>query len=384
MCNFLFEAFVNLPIKQCLADRKIEYWMKESFEKWGLGNASPLVIAGPCSVETPEQLDETVAQLVEKGIKIIRGGVWKPRTRPGSFEGVGSIALPWIQDVKKKYGVKFSIEVANPNHVQQALEFGIDILWIGARSTVNPFTVQEIADSLRGVDIPVFVKNPVNPDLALWIGALERLGQAGLKRIGAIHRGFSNFNDTTYRNSPMWQLPIELKTKFPELPLLNDPSHICGKRGLLFDVAQMAMDLDFDGLIIESHRNPDQAWSDAAQQLTPAALFALLQKLRVRNINHEDPAYQHQLENLRTQIDDVDRELLEVMARRMHLVEQAGAYKKLNNLAIFQIDRWKKVFRTRADWAQAMNLNPEFAKELFRLIHTESISKQRDIMEGEK
>ncbi|SNS68532.1 3-deoxy-D-arabinoheptulosonate-7-phosphate synthase [Belliella buryatensis] len=355
--------------------------MARSFEAWELGLENPLFIAGPCSVETPEQLEETVAGLVKQGVKIIRGGVWKPRTRPGSFEGVGTIALPWIQEVKKKYGVKFAIEVANPSHVKQALDAEVDILWIGARSTVNPFTVQEIADSLRGVDIPIFVKNPVNPDLALWIGALERLDQAGLKRIGAIHRGFSNFNDTTYRNSPMWQIPIELKTRFPELPLINDPSHICGKRDLLFEVSQMALDLDFDGLIIESHRDPDQAWSDAPQQVTPEALGEMLRKLKTRTINLDNPEFQYQLEQIRQQIDEVDRELLEVMTRRMNLVTQAGQFKKLNNVAIFQIDRWKKVFKSRSEWAQAMQLNPEFVKELFRMIHSESISKQKEIME---
>jgi chorismate mutase len=358
--------------------------MGKSFEAWGWSEKHPLIIAGPCSVETPEQLDETVAALVKQGVKIIRGGVWKPRTRPGSFEGVGAIALPWIQEVKKKYGVKFAIEVANPNHVKQALDADIDILWIGARSTVNPFTVQEIADSLKGVDIPIFVKNPVNPDLALWIGALERLDQAGLKRIGAIHRGFSNFNDTTYRNSPMWQLPIELKTKFPELPLINDPSHICGMRDLLFDVAQMALDLDFDGLIIESHRDPDHAWSDAAQQVTPGVLGDMLHRLKIRTINPENPEFQYQLEQIRGQIDEVDRELLEVLTRRMNLVAQAGEFKKMNNVAIFQIDRWKKVFKSRSEWAQAMRLNPEFIKELFRMIHSESISKQKEIMEDKQ
>jgi len=356
----------------------------KTFENWGMNLQNPLIIAGPCSVETPEQLDKTVSGLVDQGVKIIRGGVWKPRTRPGNFEGVGAIALPWIKEVKEKYGVKFAIEVANPNHVEQALDAGIDLLWIGARTTVNPFAIQEIADSLKGVEIPVFVKNPVNPDLALWIGALERLDQAGLKRIGAIHRGFSNFNDTKYRNSPMWQLPIELKTKFPNLPLLNDPSHIGGKRDLLFNIAQMAYDLNFDGLIVESHIDPDKAWSDAAQQLTPEAFGVMLKRLKTRNSGLENPIFKHQLEQLREQIDEVDRELLEVITRRMNLVAQVGEYKKSNNLTVFQIERWKKVFKTRAEWAQAMNLNPEFVKEVFKLIHTESINKQTEIMEGTK
>ncbi|WP_035071120.1 bifunctional 3-deoxy-7-phosphoheptulonate synthase/chorismate mutase type II [Anditalea andensis] len=351
-------------------------------ENWKLGFQYPLLIAGPCSVETPEQLDLTVGELVKQGITIIRGGVWKPRTRPNSFEGVGSIALPWIREVKEKYGVKFIIEVASPYHVEEALASGMDCIWIGARSTANPFTVQDIADSLKGIDIPVLIKNPINPDLALWIGAIERMAKAGITRIGAIHRGFSNFNDTKYRNTPTWQIPIELKSLFPDLPLICDPSHICGNRHLIQHIAQKALDLNFDGLIVESHIHPDKAWSDAAQQLTPEDLGKLYKKLKTRKVALEDPQLLSQLEEIREQIDEADREILEMLSRRMSLVEKIGEYKKLNNVAILQMERWNTVFKTRPEWAKALNLNEGFAKELFKLIHNESLKKQTDIMES--
>ncbi len=351
----------------------------EKINNWGVQFKHPILIAGPCSVETPEQLDKTVAQLVNNGIQIIRGGVWKPRTRPNSFEGVGEVALPWIKEVKDKYGVQFAIEVASPHHVEKALQYGIDMLWIGARSTANPFTVQDIANALKGVDIPVWVKNPVNPDIALWVGALERINHAGIKRLGAIHRGFSNFNDRTYRNSPTWQIPLEFRTQYPEIPLLNDPSHISGKREFIASISQMALDLNFDGLIIESHIDPDNAWSDSAQQLTPLALSQLIQQLQTRLSSINNPLLESQLEIIREHIDEVDRELLEVLSRRMKLVEKAGEYKRLNNVAIFQMERWKKVFETRPEWAVALEVNPEFVKELFKLIHTESIKKQEEM-----
>lgn len=350
--------------------------------EWGFSNEKPFVIAGPCSVETPQQLDATVGQLVKEGVQVIRGGVWKPRTRPNSFEGVGEIALPWIKDVKDTYGVKFAIEVATPYHVEKALEFGVDILWIGARSTVNPFTVQEIANALKGVDVPVLVKNPVNPDLALWIGALERIHQAGIKRLGAIHRGFSNFNDHTYRNSPLWQIPLELKTRYPNLTVINDPSHICGRRDLIPMIAQMALDLNMDGLIIESHINPDKAWSDAAQQLTPDALNRLISQLHVPNASAENPIFKSKLELIREQIDEVDRVLLSTLSQRIKLVEQAGVFKKENDVALFQMERWKKVFESRPEWAIQLDLNPEFIKELFQIIHVESIKVQAKLMES--
>lgn len=354
----------------------------KKIEDWNLGLTYPLIIAGPCSVETPDQLDQTVGALVKNGINIIRAGVWKPRTRPNSFEGVGLIALPWIKEVKKKYNVRFAIEVASSSHVEEALKHGIDILWIGARSTVNPFTVQDIADSIKGTDIPVFIKNPINPDIALWIGAIERIYQAGITRIGAIHRGFSSFNDTKYRNTPTWQIPIELKSLYPHLPILCDPSHICGNRHLIPHIAQKALDLSFDGLIIESHIDPDKAWSDAAQQLSPEHLGRLLQQLKTRKVILDDPELLSQMEIIREQIDEADREILESLSRRMSLVEKVGEYKKLNNVAILQMERWNEVFKTRPEWAKALNLNEDFAKELFKLIHTASIKKQTAIMES--
>lgn len=354
----------------------------ESFD-WNCELDKPLIISGPCSVETKDQLDKTVSQLVEKGIRIIRGGVWKPRTRPNSFEGVGEVALPWIQEIKTKYEVSFAIEVASPYHVEKALNFGIDMFWIGARSTANPFTVQEIANSLTGVDIPIWVKNPINPDIALWVGALERIHQAGIKKLGAIHRGFSNYNERTYRNSPMWQIPLSLKTQFPDLPLINDPSHISGRRDLIFPISQMAMDLNFDGLIIESHYSPSTAWSDSAQQITPEDLSTLLSKLDTRIETISNPILASQLELIRDQIDDLDSELLEILSRRMRLVEEAGEYKKCNNVSIFQRKRWKKIFETRPEWGLGLDVNPHFVKDLFQLIHTESIKRQEEIM-GEK
>jgi chorismate mutase len=342
---------------------------------------SPFLIAGPCSVETPEQLDSTVGQLAANGVTLIRAGIWKPRTRPNGFEGLGSLALPWLHEVKKKYTVKIATEVANAYHVEEALKAGIDVLWIGARSTVNPFTVTEIADSLRGIDIPVLVKNPINPDLGLWLGAIERLEQAGLPRIGAIHRGFSNFRDTLHRNSPMWELPIEFRTLRPELVLINDPSHIAGKRALVKGIAQHALDLNFDGLMIESHSNPDAAWTDAAQQLSPANLNQLFNELITRNGTFSSVDGSNPLEELRKQIDEVDRGLLEVLSRRMHLVEKIGAYKKVNNVSAFQLERWLEILNSRPSWAKTFQLNPEVVKELFRIIHQESIRKQTEWLE---
>ncbi len=342
---------------------------------------TPRVIAGPCSVETPEQLDTTVENLVKVGIRMIRGGVWKPRTRPNGFEGIGSLALPWIQEVKKKHGVRFAIEVATGNHVEEALKAGIDVLWIGARSTVNPFTVQEIAESLKGVDIPVMIKNPVNPDLGLWLGAFERLESVGLTRLGAIHRGFSNYRDTTHRNSPMWQIPIEFRTIRPEIPMINDPSHISGRRDLVASIAQKALDLNFDGLMIESHFQPDAAWTDAAQQLTPEVLGELIGKLKTRKVHFEAPETLHQLEEIRQQIDEADREILEAFARRMHLVEKIGAYKKLNNVAAFQRERWQEVFQSRPEWGKKLGLNSETVEEIYRIIHQESIRRQTEILD---
>ncbi|MFC3880622.1 chorismate mutase [Algoriphagus namhaensis] len=344
-------------------------------------NEAPFVIAGPCSVETPEQLMTTVGQLKKEGISWIRGGVWKPRTRPGSFEGVGEIALPWIQAAKKEFGVKFAIEVASANHVELALKHDMDMLWVGARSTANPFTVQEIAESLKGAKVPVLIKNPINADLSLWQGAFERFQKAGITDLAAVHRGFSNLREQVYRNSPMWQIPIDFKRTFPEIPMICDPSHIAGKRSLVQIIAQKALDLSFDGFLIESHHQPDLAWSDAAQQLTPQALGEMLKNLKTRSIHFEGVQMRNQLEEIRAQIDQADHELLEAIHRRMTLIEKIGEYKKLNNVAVLDLDRWKEIFETRPVWGQEMGINEELIQELFALIHQESVKKQTEILD---
>ncbi len=344
-------------------------------------NPEPLIISGPCSVETPEQLRQTVSGLYNEGIRVFRGGVWKPRTRPGSFEGVGSIALPGIKEVKGEFDIEFSIEVASSQHVEEALKHDIDILWIGARSTVNPFTVQEIAESLRGVDVPVLIKNPVNPDLSLWIGAIERIKRVGIQQVAGIHRGFSNYRDKIYRNSPLWQIPIDLKAEFPDLPLICDPSHISGRRDLVPIVSQKALDLNFDGLMIESHVNPDEAWSDAAQQLTPANLGNMIRNLQTRKVHFEGVDKQDHLEDIRSQIDHADHELLEAIQRRMALVKKIGEFKKLNNVAVLDMERWKAILESRPEWARELAINPNLATEIFVLLHQESIKKQTEILD---
>lgn len=343
----------------------------------------PLIIAGPCSAETEEQVTETVTRIAKEGYAhVIRAGVWKPRTRPGSFEGMGEAALPWLAAVKKETGLPVAVEVATPQHVELALKYGIDILWIGARTTVNPFNVQDLADSLKGVDVPVLIKNPVNPDLALWVGAFERIAGAGIKKMAAIHRGFSNAQETKYRNSPMWQMAVELKTLFPQLPMIGDPSHMAGKRAYLYELAQRALDLNYDGLIIESHRNPDEAWSDASQQLTPEALGEMLRSLEIRKPSYGEE-FQSELEQLRQKIDNIDRELLEVLAARMAVVEKLGEYKRENNVAVLQLDRWKQLHNNRADLGKRLNLYPELVEEMFKLIHMESIRKQTEVMNSQ-
>ena len=353
----------------------------EGINAWKVGSRSPLIIAGPCSAETEEQLFETTAAIKEQGIDLIRAGVWKPRTRPNSFEGVGVEALGWISKIKKELNVKFAIEIANAQHVYESLKYGVDVLWIGARSTVSPFIVQEIADALRGCDVPVLVKNPINPDLALWIGAFERLSQAGITKMGAIHRGFSSHQKTRYRNVPTWQIPIELKRQIPEMPMICDPSHIAGKREMVAEISQKALDLNYDGLIIETHRDPENAWSDARQQITPAFLGEMISTLKVRKSTSEDIDYITHLEDLRTQIDHADREMLEAIAMRMNLVGQIGAVKKESNVAAFQLDRWNEVFKTRTEWAKGLQINEKFVTELFNLIHVESIKKQTEVMD---
>ncbi len=356
----------------------------KNVQDWNMNTSHPLIIAGPCSAETEDQLFETAKAIKAQGVSLIRAGVWKPRTRPNAFEGIGQPALQWIQDIKKELDVQFAVEVANAMHVEEALHYGVDVLWVGARSTVSPFIVQEIADALRGYDVPVLVKNPINPDLALWMGAFERLYQAGVTKLGAIHRGFSTYQKTRFRNIPMWQIPIELKRQFPDMPMICDPSHITGKRDMVAEIAQVALDLNFDGLIIETHLDPEKAWSDASQQITPEALGTLIRNLQIRNSSSEDIEYITHLEDLRTQIDHADREMIEILASRMDLVAQIGVWKKKNNVAAFQLDRWNEVFKSRKAWANSLNIHEKFIVELFNLLHVESIRKQTEVMEGIK
>lgn len=352
----------------------------EKLELNGISTERPLILAGPCSAETEDQVMLTARQLKENGIKIFRAGIWKPRTRPNAFEGVGRKGLPWLKRVKEELGMLTSTEVANVKHIYDALKAGIDILWIGARTTANPFAVQEIADALRGVDIPVFVKNPVNPDPELWIGALERLNNAGITRLAAIHRGFSAYNKSLYRNHPQWQIPIELKRRIPDLPIITDPSHICGNRDLLFEISQKAMDLDFDGLIIETHCDPDKAWSDAQQQITPAALKTLLNNLILRKADVENTILLTTLEDLRHQIDQYDDKLVQILELRMAVSEKIGEYKKKNNITILQTSRWDEILRRRIEEAGQKGLSEEFIIKIFRAIHEESINHQTKIM----
>lgn len=350
---------------------------------WGINaNIEPLVIAGPCSAETEDQVIETAIQLKDLGIKIFRAGIWKPRTRPNSFEGVGSIGLEWLKTVKKETGMLIATEVANVKHVYEALKAGIDILWIGARTTANPFAIQEIADVLKGLNIPVLVKNPVNPDLELWIGAIERLSNAGLTKIGAIHRGFSTFEKSIYRNIPQWQIPIELKTRIPDIPLICDPSHIGGKRELLKDLSQKSIDLCFDGLMIEVHPNPDKAWSDAKQQITPFELEELLSKLVLRKLKPEGVSLDA-LEDLRFKIDKCDDEIIRQLEMRMEIVKSIGKYKKENKMTILQANRWDSIVKKSIEKANQKDLSPEYISKIFKTIHQESIHKQTLIMNNE-
>ena len=352
----------------------------EPFVFEGIPEKRPLVLSGPCSAETEEQVLETAHQLKDLGIHIFRAGIWKPRTRPNSFEGVGKEGLPWLKKVKEQVGMYTATEVANVNHVFEALKFGVDILWIGARTTANPFAVQEIADALNGVEIPVLVKNPINPDVELWIGAFERLNQAGIKKLAAVHRGFSTYGKTFYRNDPHWQIPIELKRRIPNLPMITDPSHICGNRDMLFEVSQEAMDLNFDGLIIESHICPDKALSDASQQITPEAVRKLLDNLVLRKADIENTVIAHTLEDLRDQIDKFDDKLLEIMEKRMKVADKIGQYKKKNNITILQSSRWDQLLNKRIEDGDKKGLSEDFVVKVFRAIHQESINHQTRIM----
>jgi chorismate mutase len=355
----------------------------QPLKSWKVIREVPFAIAGPCSAETEEQLFETCRGIKEQDITMLRAGIWKPRTRPGMFEGVGEIGLQWFKNVKDELNMPITTEVATAKHVELALKYDVDVLWIGARSTVNPFTVQEIADALRGVEIPVMIKNPINPDLALWKGGIERIYQAGIRQIAAIHRGFSSFEKTKYRNVPMWQLAIALKSELPNIPMICDPSHISGNRELLLPVSQKAIDLNYDGLMIETHCNPDAAWSDKEQQVTPVRLGEILHTIKIRKASSDNQEFNSMLEHMRGQIDRVDREIIEILAARKTLVDKLGEYKKENNVTVFQADRWLQIFKSRADWGQQMNLDKEFVGKIFKLIHDESISIQTKIMNAE-
>ena len=352
--------------------------------EWGIlkNTKRPVVIAGPCSAETADQVLETARGLKAIGVEVFRAGIWKPRTRPNSFEGVGSEGLEWLKLVKSEVGMLTATEVANVKHVYEALRAGVDILWIGARTSANPFAMQEVADALKGVDIPVFVKNPVNPDVELWVGAVERVLGAGLKKVGVIHRGFSSFEKTRFRNVPQWQLPIEFRRRMPGIPMICDPSHISGCTELLQEVSQKALDLNFDGLIIESHRNPAEAWSDAKQQVTPAELDKLLKSLVLRDVEVSQ-SLKETLDDLRLKIDKYDDDLLKTLDARMKIAEQIGQYKKEHNITILQPTRWDEIISKIVAKGAEHNLSAEFLSTVFKAIHQESINKQNKIMNGE-
>ncbi len=355
---------------------------KKELRTWldDMGLDHPLVIAGPCSAETEEQVLRIAHELKDTDVNYYRAGIWKPRTRPGMFEGVGAIGLKWLKKVKEETGLKTATEVANKAHVDLALENDVDLLWVGARSTVSPFIMQEIADALKGTDKIVLVKNPVNPDLALWLGGIERIYTAGVKKLGAIHRGFSTYEKSKYRNIPEWQLAIEFQNKFPDLPLINDPSHITGRRDLIFDVSQTALDLNFDGLMIETHFDPDNAWSDAAQQVTPARLIQIMKDLKIRKESDPEAEYNGKLGNLRAQIDVIDNQLIDALGKRMKLADGIGTLKKEKNVAVLQSNRWNEILGKMILEGESKGLSEEFVLKMFKAIHQESINHQEKII----
>ena len=345
----------------------------------------PVLIAGPCSAETEVQVMTIAGQLAELGgVDAFRAGIWKPRTRPGSFEGVGSKGLDWLVKVKSEFGFKIATEIANQQQVREALDAGVDILWIGARTTVNPFSVQEIADVLQGSDVQIMVKNPINPDLDLWIGALERLYNAGISRVSAVHRGFSGQRKTAFRNIPIWEYPLELMLRFPDLQLINDPSHICGNRELLLTVAQKAMDLNFDGIMLETHNDPDNAWSDSRQQVQPIRWREIIDSLVLRTKNAGDEALKGDLEHLRKQIDELDHEIIQLLGERMKISDKIGVFKRANNISIFQSERWAEILRQSVIQGNSLGLSTEFISALLTAVHQESINHQANIMNGEQ
>lgn len=359
-------------------DKSLRVWLNE------YNFPSPLFIAGPCSAETEDQVLAIARQLADSDVKIFRAGIWKPRTRPGGFEGVGAIGLKWLQKAKAETGMMMAVEVANVTHVKLAIEHDIDVLWIGARTTVNPFAVQEIADALQGTDKIVLVKNPVNPDLALWIGGIERLYNAGIRKLGAIHRGFSTYEKTKYRNIPEWQLAIELQSKLPHLPLIGDPSHITGRRDLILEVSQQAMDLNYDGLMIETHIEPDLAWSDAAQQVTPQRLQEILSELKIRQTTVEEDAYNFEMAKLRAKIDYTDSKLIELLGRRMMISEEIGELKREKNVAVLQKHRWTEILAKMHAEGRDKDLSEDFILRFFRAVHQESIVHQEKVMNEKK
>ncbi len=341
----------------------------------------PLIISGPCSAETEEQTLATCLALAKTGkVDMLRAGIWKPRTRPGSFEGIGTKGLVWLQKAKELTGLPITVEVATGKQVEDALHFGVDVLWIGARSTVNPFSVQEIAEALRGVDTTVLVKNPINPDIELWLGAVERVQRAGITKVGLIHRGFSSYGNTEYRNAPMWHLPIEMKRRLPGMPIISDPSHISGRRDILQEVAQEAIDLDYDGLMIETHVDPDNAWSDAKQQITPERLVELLDGIQWRREHSDKAEFNSALDKLRGQINQIDDEIIQLLGNRMKVAEKIGQYKKENNITILQTNRWNEILERSVKKGEKVGLTKEFIVKYFDAVHLESINRQNRVM----
>jgi chorismate mutase len=350
-------------------------------EQWLNTNDKPIIISGPCSAESEVQLISTAKELAALNkVHLFRAGIWKPRTRPNSFNGVGEDGLGWLRTVKEETGLPVTTEVANRKHVELCLKYKIDVLWIGARTSANPFSVQEIADVLTGTDVPVLVKNPVNPDLELWIGALERINNAGITKLAAIHRGFSSFEKTPFRNVPMWEIPIELKTMCPKLPVICDPSHIAGSRDLIQMISQKAIDLDMNGLMIESHINPQRALSDSMQQIIPSSLNRMLNDLIIRSPETSNKEFTNQLEHLRNIIDDLDTEVIRVLSQRMEIAEKIGEYKKQNDVTILQLNRWEDIVANRLNLGLAMGLSESFLKKYLKLIHEESIRRQTEVM----
>lgn len=350
--------------------------------QWSGVENRPLLIAGPCSAESPDQMRAVARRLAGQRVDYYRAGIWKPRTRPGNFEGMGDTAVPWLADIRREFGIRTATEVATPQHVEVSLKHGIDLLWVGARTTVSPFAVQELANALRGSTVPVLVKNPTSPDIGLWFGALERIAGAGVKMLGVIHRGFSIAGTSRFRNVPLWEMVIEFRRTFPHIPVINDPSHISGRRDLIQEVSQSALDLGLDGLMIETHSNPDQAWSDAEQQITPERLGDIMARVKVRRSGTQAAAFNAALEGLRDEIDHVDREMLDLLAQRMRIVERIAESKSANNVAPLQVDRWRAMLAERMARAEAIGLTRAYAQALYEVIHSESVRRQSELISG--